>query len=104
MLLLASFNYTLSPVAAAIGLLVALLCGWAWFWSARPWAAALCGGLCWSGLGGLVGLAGDGDMRQFAAIGFAIAGLALGIVLIGGAAALLRPRARPRDSAVMKKP
>lgn len=98
MLLVASFNYTLSPTAAAIGLFVALLCGWAWFWISRPWVAATGGGVCWSGLGGLVGLAGDGDMRQFAAIGFAIAGLALGIVLIGGAASLLRSKPRPKDA------
>jgi hypothetical protein len=104
MLVLASFNYTLSPVAAVMGLVVALLSGWAWVRGGRPRLSAVCGGLCWGGLGGLVAMAGEGDMRQLTSILFGVGGFALGIVVIGGLTALLGPRDRKKLAPATTEP
>jgi len=95
---LAAYNYTLSTVAAAVGVVVVVLTGYAWFRAARGWVAGFCGAITWSGIAGLVGLAGDGDMREFTAVGFALIAFALGLLIVGGMAALLRPRPRMKDN------
>jgi hypothetical protein len=98
MTVLASFNYTLSTVAAAVGVVVLVLTGYAWFRAARGWAAGFLAGVTWGGVAGLVGLAGEGDMREFTALGFGVIAFALGLAIVGGAAALLRPRRKLKDN------
>ena len=95
---IASFNYTQSGPAAAIGLMVAIAVAGALIWHGRPLLAALLGAISWSLIGYLVGIAGSGDMSGLIGTMNAILGLPAG-ALIAGLGAWIRKATRPSPAA-----
>lgn len=94
MTVIASFNYSQSAPAAAIGLMVAIAVAGALIWHGRPLIAALLGAISWSCIGYLVGIAGSGDMSSLIATMNAILGLPAG-ALIAGLGAWIHKATRP---------
>lgn len=83
MTVIASFNYSQSGPAAAIGLLAAACVAGVLIWHGRPLLATLLGAISWSFIGYLVGIAGSGDMSGLIGALYAILGLPAGAVVAG---------------------
>ena len=93
MTVFASFNYSPSDPAAAVGLTVAIAVAGALIWHGRPLIAALLEAISWSLIGYLVGIAGSGDMSGLIGTTYAILGLPAG-ALIAGLGAWIRKATR----------